>query len=666
MNLKINKISNLGVALSICLGFASCNDFLDIAPLSNVSPDKYLLAESDLATYSINQYAFRTPEGWTMTTGDDNNTDNQAATVPDDRFSPGDLRVPQKSNVNQNEWGFTNIYKCNYFLESVLPNWKAGNIKGDITNIEHYIGEIYFLRAYAYFEKLKKYGDYPIIRSVLSDNMEELTEASKRMPRNEVTRFILADLDSAAMLMKAISPNKKNRLSKNVAYLFKSRVALFEATWLKDFKNTPFVPNGNGWAGKDKEYNAAYQYPSGSIDDEVNYFLDVAIESADKVAGAIPLTANSQNTEELNTAIQNPYYMMFCDKDMEKYDEVLFWRSYNQSLVSHVTTRYLAYGSCNSGYTRGFMESFLMENGLPIYADGSGYKGDKDFWTFRQGRDWRLSLFVKTKDDFLNPTSGKFLYPRILAMTDEKDVTGFSIRKYCNHEYYQGADVDTGWPIFRSVEAYLNYLEAYFLRHGAIGGKMDTYWRAIRQRAGVDQDYNKTIAATDMNKEAKGDWAAYTGGQLINPTLYNIRRERRSEFIAEGFRYDDLRRWRSMDQMVATPYIIEGFNLWTENFKTYADKDKSLLISRDDIGAGTPNVSPASESIYLRPYQIVKDNNRFYNGYKWHAAHYLSPIPMDNFIITSGGTGDMNQSPIYQNPGWPKEAQKAPEAVIGF
>lgn len=169
-----------------------------------------------------------------------------------------------------------------------------------------------------------------------------------------------------------------------------------------------------------------------------------------------------------------------------------------------------------------------------------------------------------------------------------------------------------------------------------------------------------------MNKEAKGDWAAYTGGQLINPTLYNIRRERRSEFIAEGFRYDDLRRWRSMDQMVATPYIIEGFNLWTENFKTYADKDKSLLISRDDIGAGTPNVSPASESIYLRPYQIVKNNNRFYNGYKWHAAHYLSPIPMDNFIITSGGTGDMNQSPIYQNPGWPKEAQKAPEAVIGF
>ena len=75
--------------------------------------------------------------------------------------------------------------------------------------------------------------------------------------------------------------------------------------------------------------------------------------------------------------------------------EVLFWRSYDQSLVSHVTTRYLYYGSCNSGYTRGFIQSFLMENGLPIYAENSGYKGDTDFTSFREDRDWRLGLFTK-------------------------------------------------------------------------------------------------------------------------------------------------------------------------------------------------------------------------------------------------------------------------------
>src|SRR5436190_1208770 len=80
--------------------------------------------------------------------------------------------------------------------------------------------------------------------------------------------------------------------------------------------------------------------------------------------------------------------------------------------------------------------------------------------------------------------------------------------------------------------------------------------------AGVDPDVQKTIAATDLSKEAANDWGVFTAGQVINKTLYNIRRERRSELMAEGFRYMDLRRWRAMDQMITTPYHIEGFKLW--------------------------------------------------------------------------------------------------------
>ena len=44
-----------------------------------------------------------------------------------------------------------------------------------------------------------------------------------------------------------------------------------------------------------------------------------------------------------------------------------------------------------------------------------------------------------------------------------------------------------------------------------------------------------------MSKEAENDWGAYTGGSVISDkTLYNIRRERRCEFLAEGLRYMDL------------------------------------------------------------------------------------------------------------------------------
>lgn len=72
-------------------------------------------------------------------------------------------------------------------------------------------------------------------------------------------------------------------------------------------------------------------------------------------------------------------------------------------------------------------------------------------------------------------------------------------------------------------------MEASYEKNGSVDNTADKYWRAIRRRAKVDEDYNKTIAATDMAQEAKGDWGAYSHGQLIDATLYNIRRERRCD-----------------------------------------------------------------------------------------------------------------------------------------
>ena len=64
-----------------------------------------------------------------------------------------------------------------------------------------------------------------------------------------MARFIIEDLDRAIELMSLTTDNGKNRLTKNVALLFKSRVALFEATWLKYHKGTDRVPGGPGWPG---------------------------------------------------------------------------------------------------------------------------------------------------------------------------------------------------------------------------------------------------------------------------------------------------------------------------------------------------------------------------------------------------------------------------------
>lgn len=118
----------------------------------------------------------------------------------------------------------------------------SGEIECVEKNIKQYIGEIYFLRAWEYFSKLQNLGDFPILTKVLSDKKEDLIEASKRRPRNEVARFILSDLDKAAELMTNSPVGGKNRLTRNAALLVKSRVALSEATWLKYHRGTGRVP----------------------------------------------------------------------------------------------------------------------------------------------------------------------------------------------------------------------------------------------------------------------------------------------------------------------------------------------------------------------------------------------------------------------------------------
>lgn len=132
--------------------------------------------------------------------------------------------------------------------------------------------------------------------------------------------------------------------------------------------------------------------------------------------------------------------------------------------------------------------------------------------------------------------------------------------------------------------------------------------------------------------------------------MYNIRRERRCEFIAEGMRWDDLKRWRALDMV--KNYIIEGFNLWDKQAAKYKN-----LIEPGTEGK-TPNVSSKSASKYIRPYQIIKENNNLYNGYTWSKANYLLPIRIENIRITAENPSDLSTSPIYQNPYWPLEPNK--------
>ena len=150
-----------------------------------------------------------------------------------------------------------------------------------------------------------------------------------------------------------------------------------------------------------------------------------------------------------------------------------------------------------------------------------------------------------------------------------------------------------------------------------------------------------------MDIEKLNDWGAYSAGQLVDETLFNIRRERRCELMAEGFRPDDVRRWRAMDQMITEPWHPLGANLWDQLATNQGFLDRNGALKEGE------NVSPKTFSKYVAPYHIL-DNNKVYNGYTWKMAHYLNPIAVQHFLIT--GNGEVAESTLYQNPGWPTQA----------
>ena len=668
--MKLKYISML--VLGASLGLTSCNDFLDKEPESNVTPAAFFTAEADLAAYTINLYGVLTsisPGSYGMGTfAYDNATDNQAATGYSSRWVPGNWKVGQSGGA----WDFGNIRNVNYFLDQVLPKYEAGKISGAAANVRHYIGEAYFLRAYLYLDKLQSLGDFPIVLTALPDDKETLVQASKRQPRHKVAQQILDDLDKALELLSQTAPGGKNRISRDAALLLRSRAALFEATWEKYHKGTAFVPGGPGWPGN------AEDVKDFNIDSSIDHFLTEAMKSSkelgDKLVGNLVENTDAEEGQDRNLASTNPYYTMFCDKDMSGYSEVIMYRAFDhlKANVTHNIQMQLQRNGGGTGWTRGLVNSFLMRNGLPIYAANSGYDANWENQGIKatlQNRDSRIKIFTKVDNGIENYTDDGVnsvdLSWTVKGNNETRMVTGYAVKKGKNYDTQQQLNHhfgESGSIVFRGTEALLNYMEASWLKSNTIDATADKYWRALRTRAKVDPDYNKTIAATNMQEEAKWDFGAYSHGQLVDATTYNIRRERRNEFIGEGMRWEDLIRWRACDQI--NGYQIEGMKYWGTVYEG-AWRDGSTNLAMVDVEGGKGNISSKEISgDYIRPYQISKINNEVFDGYKFTPAHYLSPIAESVFRQTAAGDQtDLNTSVVYQNPGWPKIAGQGPTDV---
>ena len=602
----------------------ACDDYLDITPPSQVSEVMYFNSEEQLGNYLITYYTGSDVNGsrgsnafphlgvggssYQTFLDDDQGTDNESG--DNNSFFDGDSK--SKVGTSGGAWSFSYINNINYFFDQVLPKYADKKIAGSDVTIRHYIGEAYFLRANEYFAKLRSLGDFPIVTTTQPMAKDSLIMASKRRPRNQVARFIIEDLDKAyEFLSDGATTGGRNRITKDVALLLKARVALYEATFEKYFAGTPFVPDAAaGWPGAAMDYNADFTYDNAA---EVSYFLDQALDAAGKVADAHPnLTVNNKQMigADYNNMPSNPYYNLFSTEDPKSMDEALMYRTYIKDVSGgHCLNQYIKGGR---GYTQEFANCFLMDNGLPIYDANSGYKGDDFVADTKEGRDWRWRLFMKAPNEYVyagsdlrigegkkNKKDKEFKAPALTSGgVDFTTSTGYTKGKgfTTNMEWNKGGFDITSAIIFRSAEAYLIYMEAAWEKYGdGLDAKAWELWGKLRVRAGLPQDAHVTINATDLAKEEQTshDFGLYSAGRRItSPVLYNIRRERRCEFISEGMRWDDLIRWRALDQLKTQRYFRHGCKVFGPMLEWFAHSGSNLKKMRTTRPTPTRTTCP--------------------------------------------------------------------------
>ena len=678
MNIINIKNLLLGAAVTTAaFGLTSCNDLLDMKPISQITPGAYYQNADQLAAYLNNYYDsyLEMPYSGSMSHSwgqwnegkakSDWDTDIYCWGGGNTSLFADDHWEVSSGKALQGYYGGVRVY--NYFINTVLKQIENGTLPNS-EDVKNYLGEAYFFRALVYFRIMALYGDIPVITEVLPDEDNVIVENSKRTPRNEVARFILSDLDKAIEMCYTRSKFNGQRVNREAAQLIKSRIALFEGTFEKYHRGSGRVPGDANWPGAKMSYNQGKTF---NQEAEVKFFLTEAMNAAKEVADNADLAENNHKIDPVygDKDDWNPYFNLFSQPSLANVNEALMWKQYNKDLgFYHLTGHSMVTGQ-NTGFTRSFIQTFLMKNGMPIYADNSGYHGDVTLDNVKADRDERLQLFMwgESTPTYCDPEmtgveAGKPL--PVYMEEDETDaahitntdastrcITGYQQRKYYTYDAeqtrYSEQSTTNACPIMRSAEALLNYMEADYELNGRLDSKSQEYWRTLRTRAGVDTDFQKTIDATDLSKEM--DFGRYSGTQLVDKTLYNIRRERVTELFSEGLRFADLIRWRGFDNMLTTKWVPEGCNFWDNMYKHY---DPEIKCN----GENDAVVSSTSLGKYLRPYsKSMQPANELKDGYKWHEAYYLYPIGITD-IRTASPDRSLENSNLYQNPYWPVSA----------
>lgn len=586
------------VAASI-LPFSSCSDFLDREPITKPEAGNFLTGAIQVENY-INGLYMTLPSFSKFGLGvrsEEKNSDNIIAEKYDARLHG---QNNQFSGASDWQTGYQNLRKVNYFFHNYkVPEAQENE---DVLSLK---GEAYFLRAYWHFDLLKKFGSIPVMDAFWDENA---TIAGLQIPaktRNEVARFILSDLVEAKNLLHSRGKYSGIRINKEAAMVLAMNVALYEGTWEKYHSSDDFASSTN----------------------ESNYFLGEVINWGNELFGCgIDLYKTGQNPGDAFAAL-------FNSKDLSGMGEVLLWRKYSSDEgVFHDVNGNLKAGVVDSegaaGITQSLVDNYLNADGTFIDPTNEKFKDFKE--TF-EGRDPRLIQTVMNEgakfasattatpmhlEEYTDEKKNTISPPKLAGDGNTRSLTGYHIRLGIDTTFVSG-NGETALPIIRYAEGLLAYAEAAAELEMWSDDIANKTLKALRERAGV-----KYLAPA---KDANFTDFGYT----LTPVLQEIRRERRSELALQGFRLDDLMRWKADKLIVGKrgkgAYVGDESIL----FKSYSPDNQKRIRERLTLG----------DNKWADPMAGTLPS-----GYQFHADRdYLLPIPPSEL--------ELNKK-LKQNPKW--------------
>lgn len=403
---------------------------------------------------------------------------------------------------------FAHYYKgnfdANFYLENLVgltfDDWKYGDEYEDwMKEYPNYEKEVRLLRAFFYFELVKRYQNVPLITKVLTQ-----AEANSAEPTSAdvVFNFIISECTEVAKTLPLNYNNfgkdkETGRVTKGVALALKARAALYAASPLFNKNNE-----------KSKWVTAA--------------------EAAYEIIGA----------QELGYKLDKSFANLFGVQN-NKSQEAIWVRPTGENSDFEASNFPMGVkgGKTSTCPTENLVSAFEMKTGKPFDWNEENMKKDP-----YANRDPRLYLTIVHNGMNWPTTTPVEIWEggaNGLPLTNAT-TTGYYLRKYVNSSvsFEPGAPTTKAhhnWVLFRYAEVLLNYAEAMVNAYGNIehttekcGMKALDAVNSVRNRDGIKMPaLPNTLSDIEFMKRLKN--------------------ERRVELAFEGHRFWDLRRWKELD-----------------------------------------------------------------------------------------------------------------------